>query len=60
MSHRSRQVNMSYFVESVLFGRKGKQVPTKFYPVKSKGFSREVTAVLLEEVVFQDSKDFKG
>ncbi len=56
----SRQVNMSFFVESALYGRKSKKIPKQFYNIKSKEFRRETSAVLLEKVVFEDSKDFKA
>ena len=54
----SRQVNMSFFVESALYGKKNKKIPESFYKIPSKEFSREITAVLLEKVVFKESKGF--
>lgn len=54
----SRQVNMSFFLEAALFGKKNKKLPESFYTIPSKEFSREVTAVLLERVVFEESKGF--
>ncbi|MCB0392454.1 MAG: hypothetical protein KDD58_14285 [Bdellovibrionales bacterium] len=54
----SRQVNMSYFLETVLFGKKNKSVPKEYYDVSSKEFAREVTAVILEKVVYEESKGF--
>jgi hypothetical protein len=56
----SRQVNMSYFVETVLYSSKNKKIPDSFYSLQSKEFSREVTAVLLEEVVNMDSIDIEA
>ncbi len=56
----SRQANMNFFVESVLYGGKGKNIPSRFYPVDSKEFSKEVTAILIERVVYEDSKSFTG
>jgi hypothetical protein len=55
----SREVNISYFVESVLYGKKGLP-PKSFLPVKSRRFSREVTAVLIEWVVYLESKGFEA
>ena len=56
----SREVNMNYFVESILYGKKGAKAPKEFYNVRSNDFSREVTAVLLEWVVFLESKGFES
>ena len=54
----SREVNINFFVESVLYGKRDKARVKKFYNVKSAEFSREVTAVLLEWVVYRESKAF--
>ena len=55
----SRQVHMSFFVEKVLFGKIDKGEVKEFYSVQSKEFAREVTAVLMEEVVYEESKGFQ-
>ena len=54
----SREVNINFIVESILYGKKGQRVPVKLYDIGSKAFAREVTAVLLEWVVFFESEAF--
>ena len=58
----SREVYMNLILETVLYGqRKGalkKNVDT-LYPYKSQSFNREVTSVLLEWVVYLESKGFQ-
>ncbi len=57
----SREVNINYLVESALFAtKKEDSIPKQLYPVKSNEFAREITAVLLEWVVFFESKGFDG
>lgn len=55
----SRYVNMSYFLESTLFSPKNNKAP-KLYSLGSKEFAKEVTAVLIEHIVYEDSKNFSN
>lgn len=54
----SRQVNISYFIESILFGKDNKKMIKDFYAIPSNEFTREVTAVLLENIIYEESKGF--
>ena len=53
----SREVNANFYVETLLFAKKGRNFKG-FYKIKSPEFAREVTAVLLEWVVYKESKGF--
>lgn len=53
----SREVNIAYFIEKNLFQDRKESPIKSFYPMDSKEFNREVTAVLIEQAIYQDSKD---
>jgi hypothetical protein len=56
----SRYVNMSYFLEASLFTQRRNDSTIKLYSADSKAFTKEVTAVLIERVVYEDSKNFSN